>query len=317
MLKEPATVLLEVGPGQTLAALAGQQPWDGAERVALASLRPPGDVQSDTEFLLQTIGGLWLAGVEIDWRAFYGGERRRRVELPAYPFERRCYWIEPPAHASSNTSAAREVAPLKKSGLEDWLYVPSWKRAAVPDAVGDEVIAEPGSCWIVFSDTGCELGARVARKLAGRGATVVSAGVGESFRQVGPLAYEINPRRREDYEALLDELRSSGTVPSRILHLWNVTAEAGDALAPEAIDGARARGFDGLILLAQALGERHPAASLTLGVVTNNAQALTGEEAIEPGKALALGPCRVIPLEYPNVRCRNIDVALHADDARF
>jgi acyl transferase domain-containing protein len=316
LLKEPATVLLEVGPGQTLAALAGQQTRGEAEPVALASLRPPGDARSDIEFLLQTIGGLWLAGVRIDWRAFYAGERRRRVELPAYPFERRRYWIEPPSDASSDSFAAREAAPLKKPGLEDWLYVPSWKRAAVPDGVAEEAITARGSCWIVFSDTCCEVGARVARRLAGRGATVVSVGVGEAFRQVGPQDYEINPRRREDYESLLRELRASETVPARILHLWNVTAEARDPLAPEAIDGARARGFDSLVLLAQALGDLYPAASLTLGVVTTGAQALTGEEAIEPGKALAHGPCRVIPLEYPNVRCRNIDVTLPADNAR-
>ena len=312
LLKEPATVLLEVGPGRTLAALAGQQPCDAAGRVALASLRPPGDEQTDVEFLLQTVGGLWLVGVEIDWRAFYAGERRRRVELPAYSFERRRYWIDPPASSSSGPVAAREAAPVKKPCLEDWFYVPSWKRAVVPETAGDEAIAAPGSCWIVFSNTCCELGAQVARKLVSRGAPVVSVGEGEAFRQLGPLAYEINPRRREDYEALLDELRPSEMVPARILHLWNVTPDADAPLAPEAIDGARGRGFDSLILLAQALGDRYASASLMLGVVTNNAQALTGEETIEPGKALALGPCRVIPLEYPNVRCRNIDVALPA-----
>jgi NAD(P)-dependent dehydrogenase (short-subunit alcohol dehydrogenase family)/acyl carrier protein len=148
----------------------------------------------------------------------------------------------------------------------------------------------------------------------------VSVGEGEAFRRVGRLAYEINPRRREDYEALLKELRSLNQVPARILHLWNVTADvtagADAPLTSEAIDEARAKGFDSLILLAQALGDCYASAPLEIGVVTNNAQALTGEEAIEPGKALALGPCRVIPLEYPNVRCRNVDVALPSGGAQ-
>ncbi|HKR12636.1 MAG TPA: MupA/Atu3671 family FMN-dependent luciferase-like monooxygenase [Pyrinomonadaceae bacterium] len=93
LLNDPAIVLLEVGPGQTLSTLAAQQP--AFDRVALASLRPPKGEQSEIEFLLKTVGGLWRAGVEIDWSRFYPGQSRRRVQLPSYPFERKRYWIDP------------------------------------------------------------------------------------------------------------------------------------------------------------------------------------------------------------------------------
>ena len=97
LLNDPAILLLEVGPGQTLGALAGQQPGDALDRTVLASLRPPKGEQSEVEFLLKTVGRLWLAGVEIDWSSFYAGQQRRRVPLPPYPFERRRYWIDPPS----------------------------------------------------------------------------------------------------------------------------------------------------------------------------------------------------------------------------
>lgn len=97
LLNDPAIVLLEVGPGQTLGALAGQQPAAALDSVALASLRPPKGEQSEVEFLLKTVGRLWSAGVEIDWSSFYAGQQRRRVPLPSYPFERRRYWIDPPS----------------------------------------------------------------------------------------------------------------------------------------------------------------------------------------------------------------------------
>jgi acyl transferase domain-containing protein len=42
-------------------------------------------------------GELWLAGANLDWRAFAQGENRRRLALPTYPFERQRYWIEPQA----------------------------------------------------------------------------------------------------------------------------------------------------------------------------------------------------------------------------
>ena len=41
------------------------------------------------------MGQLWLAGVEIDWRALHGELPRRRVALPTYPFERKRHWVEP------------------------------------------------------------------------------------------------------------------------------------------------------------------------------------------------------------------------------
>ncbi len=94
LLKEPDRILLEVGPGQTLSTLAKQSPGGAAERVVLASLHKPRDQQGDVPFLLNTLGQLWLAGVPIAWPGFYAHERRLRVPLPTYPFERQRYWIE-------------------------------------------------------------------------------------------------------------------------------------------------------------------------------------------------------------------------------
>lgn len=99
LLDDPAIVLLEVGPGQTLSTLAAQQP--GFDRVALSSLRPPKGEHSEIEFLLKTVGGLWRAGVDVDWSGFYSGQNRRRVPLPSYPFERRRYWIDPPSSVTT------------------------------------------------------------------------------------------------------------------------------------------------------------------------------------------------------------------------
>lgn len=39
-------------------------------------------------------------------------------------------------------------------------------------------------------------------------------------------------------------------------------------------------------------------------------QALNGDELLCPEKSTLLGPVRVIPLEYPNIHCRSIDVVL-------
>ena len=74
------------------------------------------------EFLLNTLGKLWLAGQSIDWPAYYSGETRRRLPLPGYPFERSRYWLEPRARVPG--LAPREVReepePRKKLALVEW-----------------------------------------------------------------------------------------------------------------------------------------------------------------------------------------------------
>jgi amino acid adenylation domain-containing protein len=93
--------LLEVGPGQTLGAWALQHPAGGApgERAVFSSLRHPHNRVEDLPFLLDALGGLWAAGVEVDWPAFSRGQRRRRIPLPGYPFERKRFWVSPPRPA--------------------------------------------------------------------------------------------------------------------------------------------------------------------------------------------------------------------------
>ena len=106
LLKDPRNVLLEVGPGQTLSTLARQHPGKSAEQVVLASLPLAG--AQEGRGILESLGRLWMAGVEIDWRGFYADETRHRAVLPTYPFERTRYWAAPPA-AGSHPSFASTV----------------------------------------------------------------------------------------------------------------------------------------------------------------------------------------------------------------
>src|SRR5678815_4717133 len=91
LCKDAQLFLLEIGPGQSLGPMAIQQEKK-AERLYCPTLRHSYDNEPDQDFLLTTLGKLWLAGIKINWRNFSAGERRRRIPLPTYPFERRRYW---------------------------------------------------------------------------------------------------------------------------------------------------------------------------------------------------------------------------------
>jgi phthiocerol/phenolphthiocerol synthesis type-I polyketide synthase E len=84
-------VFIECGPGRTLSSLVRRQVPGSA---AIHSIRHADDPAHDVEVLLGALGRAWAAGAEVDWRAVHGGEARRRVPLPTYPFERKRFWVD-------------------------------------------------------------------------------------------------------------------------------------------------------------------------------------------------------------------------------
>ncbi|HYO54553.1 beta-ketoacyl synthase N-terminal-like domain-containing protein, partial [Archangium sp.] len=94
LLAEPRRVFVEVGPGNGLSTLLRSGAGPSARRVVVSSLRHPREVQEDRPFLLGAVGQLWLAGAEVNWPKLHTDERRRRLPLPTYPFQRERYWVE-------------------------------------------------------------------------------------------------------------------------------------------------------------------------------------------------------------------------------
>ncbi|WNG56962.1 acyltransferase domain-containing protein [Archangium gephyra] len=110
LLSSGERAFLEVGPGSILSALVRQHPARTSQPV-VASLP---DVSAPPASPLVPLGEAWLAGVEIDWERFRAGERRRRVVLPGYGFERERYWLEPvgPSTPEGAGPTGQPLAPL-------------------------------------------------------------------------------------------------------------------------------------------------------------------------------------------------------------
>ncbi|HEY2391552.1 MAG TPA: beta-ketoacyl synthase N-terminal-like domain-containing protein [Candidatus Angelobacter sp.] len=133
-----APVFLEIGPGQMLTSLAEQHLAGRgfADRVALASLPHASDAHPDRAFILSTLGNLWLAGIDPDWAGVHRHERRRRISLPTYPFERQSYWRMPnrrsqERHEAEYAKATTMVAPVARE-------IPSSKQSFMQEDNGAE-----------------------------------------------------------------------------------------------------------------------------------------------------------------------------------
>lgn len=107
LLSSGERALIEVGPGGTLGSLARQHPARTSQPV-LATLP---DVAAPRASPLMALGEAWLAGVPIDWERFRAGERRRRVPLPGYSFDRERYWLEPASRQSAPRASGNEPRP--------------------------------------------------------------------------------------------------------------------------------------------------------------------------------------------------------------
>ena len=307
-------IVLEVGPGRTLSTFAKQQTQD---LMALSSIGHPKDKHSDVAFVLNTLGKLWLLGVQIDWSSFYAQEQRHRIPLPTYPFERQKYWIEAQPEAISLVTAPQELL-RRKPNIADWFYIPSWERDIPLESIDNQRQTTQNLCWLIFVDT-CGLGLQLAKQLEQEGQNVVTISVGEQFTKLSSHSYTIDPQKRDDYNALLQALRLQDLTPSLITHLWGITPKANSnnpklskhtQSAISSFENCQSLGFYSLLFLAQALGKQNITAPIQINIVTNNVQDVVGEEKICPEKATVLGPCKVIPQEYPNITCCSIDVVV-------
>jgi malonyl CoA-acyl carrier protein transacylase/SAM-dependent methyltransferase len=108
---EQAAVYLEVGPGTTLLGL-GRQCVEPAERVWAPSLRQG---KQEWEQMLDSLGKIYLRGVDIDWDGYDRGYLRQRVALPTYPFQRRHYWIEADGPSVLGTDPDLEWSSIHES----------------------------------------------------------------------------------------------------------------------------------------------------------------------------------------------------------
>jgi acyl transferase domain-containing protein len=304
LLAEGDRLLLECGPGNTLSALVRQQAASGRS-VVVSSLRHPQEQTADLTTMLSALGRLWVAGAAVDWHAFYAGERRRRVPLPTYPFERQRFWIEP--EKTSRRKLAMRLGLSQREDRSEWFHVVSWKHTMTPSPLSMGSVSEGRA--LLFEPAGVDCSPLVER-LQASGRKVLRVRAGERFARVDDTTWIIAPDSREDHAALVKAIAASGPFPDVVAHAWSLAAGTAGVADDSASATAQKQSFYSLIHLAQALGSAGVTAPVTLGIVTNGVHDVTGNEPLVAENATVVGPFRVIPAEFPNVTCRHFDLSI-------
>jgi acyl transferase domain-containing protein/acyl carrier protein len=297
LCKTQSRVFLEVGPGHTLSTLARAQAPSNNGTIVITSLRHPYEKKSDVEVMTGALGKLWAVGAIPNWQTFYAREVRSRVPLPAYPFERKRYWID-----SQNPSERDHVSGLGKGfDTDQWFYVPVWKGSTLP------VTASRNGHFLVFAKDQ-DIGFALAGHLHLLGKSVITVQPGREFRRISDKRYEIDVIDPGHYLLLFSALRDSGSLPQTIIHAWS-TGE--DLLVPADVGQYldRERGFYSVLFLVQAILETEGMASARIFVVTDRSHAVESADIVLPEKALLAGLCKVVPQECEHIQCTLVDLA--------
>ncbi|CAM2006331.1 non-ribosomal peptide synthetase/type I polyketide synthase [Acanthopleuribacter pedis] len=320
LLEKGDQLLLEVGPGKALATFARGQVRRKGDSKVITSLRHPKDQLSDIRFLQEALSQLWVEGVAFDFGTLYADQKRRRVPLPTYPFERRRFWVDPgkeqakPKTKPKQLPTPRKTAPAPASGprkftsLDDWFNIPIWKQATPPPSYSIDRLSDRSAPWLVFADE-CGLGHKLVDRLERDGVRLVTVIQGERFEELGRDHYSVNPKEQNDYTRLLQKLTDAGTIPANIVHLWSVTPSRLFRERKSFAENCQNMGFYSLIWLAQAIDEANLLDPIKLFVISNHMQEIIGGDLTDPEKATLLGPLKVIPREYPHIATRSIDIA--------
>ena len=183
LLESPERVLLEVGPGEALGTFARRDAGAESRRLVVRSLPPPDQPDASDATVLEALGALWTAGVEVDWAAVRGGRPRRRIPLPTYPFDRIEYRVPP-----SPRARAAAPAPVPAAAPTVPAAAPAPPAAAVASA-------PPAAAPALLSPPVSEPMATPKPQAPGRRARI-NAGLAEVFvKLLGTSGDELDPSR--------------------------------------------------------------------------------------------------------------------------
>ena len=271
------TTFLEVGPGETLSRLAAASESWTVGHAAIPTLARQNDAHAA---LLTSVGALWADGLDIDAGRLHEGERRRRVPLPGYPFERERHWIE-----LSRTSRRAAASRQKIEDVGQWIYLPVWSRRPTLDAT-----AASASRWLVL-DGGAAIVQRVVARSGERGAIAEVLTAGSSATEV------VN---------VLSRMREAGESPDVIVDARGVCTEGhrGDGWIDE-------DALSKWISLLNAAGENSLTAPARVVFLNSETRDVLSGDRPHPGASVINGLAAVAVHDHPGLAVHCIDL----DDA--
>ncbi|MCA4899733.1 MAG: SDR family NAD(P)-dependent oxidoreductase, partial [Cytophagales bacterium] len=303
IMAAPNVLFVEVGPGKALSSFVGANDLRDETHQIVSLLGRSKDGVDNSFELLGAIGKLWQHGIYIDWKAYYARERRQKVSLPTYSFEKIKYTVDvdPKAMIMEMTTDKASV----RNNLQEWFYAPTWRLSKNLSNRNKELA---GGCTLIFADS-CGISDSMADHFKSKQAQIVTVKQGVKFQQKKFDDYVLDPAGQDGYQQLFRELDKNSLLPDRIVHCWAITDEV-ERWAVENVEANIDLYFYSIVNTIKAI-QKHKSGLRELTVLSNSLHPVfESDHKIPVTKSLTTGLLKVIGQEYPGIATAHIDITL-------
>ncbi|MEW7293171.1 hybrid non-ribosomal peptide synthetase/type I polyketide synthase [Aquimarina sp. 2304DJ70-9] len=304
LAKKPQTLFVEVGPGRVLSSLVRSNPSRNKDQAIVNLVRHSLEEANDQRYLLSSLGSIWEQGVEPDWDAFYQNERRLKVSLPTYAFDKVAYPTNVDAYKMMT-----EISGSVNGNNFSRYYEPSWKKTSVLNINTDP---SENKVNLLFIDE-LGIGKSLQEEFEKNAASVICVKRGENFYKDDSGTYHVNPESKENIEQLFSDLHEKGIQPDRIVYAWPVSDDKNEPSLEYKIEETN---FYTLFNTIKSLNAYFNLEEKELIVLTNDLHTIVGNEEGNSEEGMQLGLLKVIAQEYSGISTGHIDVSLHSKDKR-
>jgi acyl transferase domain-containing protein/acyl carrier protein len=167
--------------------------------------------------------------------------------------------------------------------------------------------------WMLFADDGAashpSAGAGLVLRFRERGDRVIQVFHGAEFRQAG-LDFTVRAGDPDDMRRLLDGVTKEAPRLAGVVHLWSLDIETTESMTSHALKLSARLGCVGVLQLLQAMQATEGLIADDVWLITRSAQPMENRAApLEVAQSPLWGLGRVATNEYPNLRCRLVDLA--------
>lgn len=300
LVHEGYSIFVEIGPGHTLCSFAKETIGKDLPKYCITSTLPSHSESRSDEFqLLTAIGALWQYGLNIDWLAFYGDEKRLHIPLPTYSFQRQRYWIEPDKFSNNTGLNVR-------NDISEWFFKPDWILSQDWLSKVEDIPEINNYEWIVFANNvpTTKLIVQTIQQLI---PTIKVISQAPDYSKIDNGHYEININEKDHYIKVFKDLKTELQSPIIILNLLPFQ-EYNDFMTSKEVDLALNQTFWGLLYIVQAYIEINTDTPLRCLNVTIGSQKVFRTDKISPVNASLTGICRVTPQEHPLLKLQLLDL---------
>ncbi len=300
LLSQGNAIFIEVGPGRGLCNYVSESKLFSKGHHVLSTVRQAQQKVNDAYYLAERLGYFWLNGIKIDWERYYQEEKRSRVSLPTYSFEKTFYTANVDARKLI-TAHVKEGMPAIERGHEAGLYECNWQHTLLPN---EAMELSAGRLNFLVVSGQSSFSEFLIKRLILSGQKVIELKPGKSFKELKEGVLEVDLSAPEDLGQYLEQL---GIPINNIIYCASLSEQLG-SISYEALDEKLEAGYLGLSYLAKCIASLKQAEKINLTVFDNYLASVLGGDEVDPIKATIHGPARIIPSEILNVSSKVIDI---------